>query len=57
MAVVAVSNDLGNNGGSRWQTTTGNNVGDDVSNDVGNGDDGGDVLSSGRNGTVEQAKR
>jgi hypothetical protein len=37
-----VSNDLGNNSGSQWRTTAGDNVGDDVGNDVGNGDDGGD---------------
>jgi hypothetical protein len=38
---VAVSNDLGNNGGSRRLMTVGNDMGDDVGNDVGNGDDGG----------------
>ncbi len=38
---VAVSNDLGDDGGSRRQMMAGNNVGDDVDNDVGNGDDGG----------------
>ncbi len=36
-----MSNDLGNNGGSRWPITVGNNVGDDVGDDVGDGDDGG----------------
>jgi hypothetical protein len=34
-----VSNDLGNDGGSRWQTKVGDNVGDDMGNDVGDGDD------------------
>ncbi len=38
--MVAVSNDLGDDGGSGRWTTVGDNVGDDVSNDVGNRDDG-----------------
>jgi hypothetical protein len=41
VAAVAVSNDLGDNGGSRQWTTAGNNVGDDAGNDVGDGNDGG----------------
>jgi hypothetical protein len=45
VVVVAVSIDLGNNGGGRWQTTVGNNVDDDVGNNVGDGDDGGDNAS------------
>ncbi len=39
---VAVSDDLGNDGGSRRWTTVGKDMGDDVGNDVGNGDDGSD---------------
>jgi hypothetical protein len=41
VAVVAVSNDLGDNSGSQWRTTAGNDMGDDVDDDVGDGDDGG----------------
>ncbi len=40
MAAVAVSDDLGNVGGSLQQMTAGDNVGDDVGNDVGDGDEG-----------------
>ncbi len=36
---VAVSDDLGDNGGSQRRTTVGDNVGDDMGDDVGNGDD------------------
>ncbi len=46
---VAVSNDLGNDGGSRQQMTAGNNVGDDVGN-VGNRDNGGNNTSKGGGG-------
>ncbi len=41
MVVVAVSGDLGNDGGSRQRITVGDDVGDDVGNDVGDRDDGG----------------
>ncbi len=37
-----MSDDLGDDGGSRRQTTAGNDIVDDVGNDVGNGDDGDD---------------
>jgi hypothetical protein len=40
VAAVAVSDDLGNDGGSRWQMMAGDNVGDDVGNDMGDGDNG-----------------
>jgi hypothetical protein len=40
VAAVAVSNDLGNNSGSRRRMMVDNNVSDDVGNDVGDGDDG-----------------
>ncbi len=36
-----MSDDLGNDGGSRWRTTAGDDVGDNVG-DVDDGDDGGD---------------
>ncbi len=39
-AAIAVSDDLGDDGGSRWRMTAGNNVGDDVG-DVDDGDNGG----------------
>ncbi len=41
MVAVAVSNDLGYNGGSRRRTTAGDDMGDDVGDDVGDGDNGG----------------
>jgi hypothetical protein len=47
--VVAVSDDLGDNGGSRWRMTAGDNVGDDVGDDVGNGDDGGNDIGNDTN--------
>ncbi len=40
--MVGVSDDLGNDGGSRRQTMAGDDMGDDAGNDVGDGDDGGD---------------
>jgi hypothetical protein len=36
---VVVSNDLGEKGGSQWQTMAGDDVGDDVGNDMGDRDD------------------
>ncbi len=42
-----MSDDLDDNGGSRWKMTAGNNVGDDVGNDVGDRDDG--VNNAGNN--------
>ncbi len=39
---MAVSDDLGDNGGSRRRTTAGDDVGDDAGDDVGDGEDGGD---------------
>jgi hypothetical protein len=37
---VAVSDDLGHDGRSQWQTRAGDNMGDDVGDDVGDGGDG-----------------
>jgi hypothetical protein len=45
-AAVAVSNDLGDDGGSQWRMMAGNDVGDDVGNDVGNGDDDGNYAGN-----------
>ncbi len=51
---VAVSDDFGNNGGSRWLTTVDDDVGDDMGDDVGNrnnaGNNAGDNANKGDGG-------